>query len=132
MSSSEPIADLMNRPRLHAAPAGERRNDGVHSGTIGKTRVEHRRALVDPASDAGSDPSDDLHQVRRIAEAHLRLGKNALSLDVDPAWPVHEDVDDQRIPHELFDRPETEDLVHHFPDELLLFHRRERDLVLVQ
>ena len=50
---------------------GQRRNNGVHTGAVGQTRVDHGRRFVDPPPDPGDDAVDDLHQVGIIFKAQL-------------------------------------------------------------
>ncbi len=49
----------------------QRRNDGVDARAVGQTRIDHRRGLVHPATHAGDDAVDDLHQVTVVAERRV-------------------------------------------------------------
>ncbi len=42
---------------------GQRRDDRVDSGAVRQPGVHHRRTLVDPSTDPGDDPVDDLQEV---------------------------------------------------------------------
>ena len=47
---------------------GKGRNDGVDAGAVLQSGIDHGRGFVHPASDAGNDAIDDLHQVSVILE----------------------------------------------------------------
>src|SRR5262249_10834384 len=45
---------------------GERRNDGIDTGTVGQAGIHHGRRFVDAPSDAGNNALNDLHEVNIV------------------------------------------------------------------
>ena len=111
---------------------GERLDDRVDTRPIGKTRVDHRRGVVDAPADRRDDPVDDLEEVPVVLEADVGALQLAVTLDVDALEGIHQDVRDRRILDQRLERAQPEDLVEHLPDEHLALVEIERHDLLRQ
>src|SRR4029079_6686500 len=112
------------------AAQAERRDDDIDAAAILETRVAQRAGLVDAPADLVHDPLRDLKQMLLVAELDLGQLELALALDVGLLGTVDHDVADCRVGEQLFERPESEQLV---DEDLLareLFAPFERDLEL--
>ena len=89
----------------------QRRDDRVDAGAVGQAGVDHRRRLVDAATDRGDDPVDDPHDVVVVLEDDVRELELAGPLDVDLARAVDHDFRDRLVAQERLERPEADDLV---------------------
>jgi hypothetical protein len=90
---------------------GQGRDDRVDAGAVGQAGVDHRRRLVDAATDRGDDPVDDAHDVVVVLEDDVRQLQLAGALDVDLARAVDHDLGDRLVTQERLQRPEADDLV---------------------
>src|SRR5262245_24071132 len=97
--------------RDHRADERQRRDDRVDAGAVGEAGVDHRRRLVDAATDRGDDPVDDAHDVVVVLEDDVRELELAGPLDVDLARPVDHDFRDRLVAEEGLQRAEADDLV---------------------
>ncbi len=90
---------------------GQRRDDGVHAGAVGKPGVDQRLALVDPSADLGDDALDD--RLGHLVGDEPPAGKldNAVSFDVDLVAVDHHDLGDRRRAEQILQRTEAEDRV---------------------
>src|SRR5207237_1399408 len=87
----------------------QRRDDHVDAGAVGEAGVDHRRAFVDPAADAGDDARNDLHQVRVAVEFDGRPHHLVAALDVDLVRAVDHDVGDCLVGKQDFQRAKRKD-----------------------
>ena len=90
---------------------GQRRDDGVDAGAVGQAGIDHRRRLVDAATDRGDDPVDDAHDVVVVLEDDVGQLELARALDVDLARAVDHDLGDGLVAQERLERAEADDLV---------------------
>ena len=89
-------------------------------------------AFVDTAAHLGNDLLDDVQQVRIVLEADRRLGELAVALDEYLVMPVHEDIGDGRFLEQRLERPQTQDFVQNFFDDLGLLGRGHRHALFFQ
>jgi hypothetical protein len=97
--------------RDHRPDERQRRDDRVDAGAVGQAGVDHRRGLVDAATDRGDDPVDDPHDVVVVLEDDVRQLELARALDVDLAGAVDHDLRDRLVAEERLERAEADDLV---------------------
>src|SRR5262245_28623716 len=97
--------------RDHRPDERQRRDDRVDAGAVGQAGVDHRRRLVDAATDRGDDPVDDPHDVVVVLEDDVRELELAGPLDVDLARSVDHDFRDRLVAEEGLQRAEADDLV---------------------
>src|SRR5690606_31195335 len=107
-------ANRQQRP-IHS----ERRNDGVDARAVEQAGVDHRRRLVNAATDLRDDLVDDAQQVAVVFEGNGRQFQLAASLDVNLVVTVDQDVGDGRVVKQRFQRAETEYFVEHFANDLV-------------
>ena len=93
------------------AHEGQGRDDGVDAGAVGQACIDHRRRLVNAASDRSDDPIDDAHDVVVVLEDDVRELEAAAALDVDLARAVDHDLRDRLVAEQRLQRTETDDLV---------------------
>jgi hypothetical protein len=109
---------------------GQRRDDRVDAGSVGESRVHHRRRLVHATTDSRDDPVDELHQVVVVVEPHVGRLEESEALDEYLGVGVHEDVRDVRIVQQRLDRTEPERLVEDLLFERVALGLGERDVLL--
>ncbi len=83
---------------------------GVHAAAVGQPGIDHRRAFVDPPTDASRDPLDDSDQVIGIAKMNVGLFQSSEPFDVDLIGAIHQNVGHGRIGHQRRQRPDAERL----------------------
>src|SRR5579875_389082 len=98
----------------------QRRVHGVDPGSVGKTGVDHRRALVDAPSHGRHDPLDDSPQVSLVDERSGRQGQLPVAFDVDLPRAVDHHLAHSRVAQVRLDRAVAEDVVGQLLDELHL------------
>ena len=84
------------------------RKRGIDAAAVGEPGIDHRRAFVDPPSDAGGDPLDDAHQVVRVPESNVGLLQASEPFDIHLLGAVDENVGDCRIGHQRRERSDAE------------------------
>src|SRR5256886_10825234 len=87
-SISVAIIFFISGRRRHRSFDCDWSSDVCSSDLVGQPRVDHRRRLVDTATDLRDDLVDDPHHVRVIYEADARLLELAATLDEDAVRPV--------------------------------------------
>ena len=92
-------------------PVGEGVDDGVDTGAVGQTGVDHGRRLVHAPADLTHDLVDDPAQVRLVDEAGRRALDLAVALDVDLVGPVDHDLGHLGVLEIGLDGPVPEDVV---------------------
>ena len=107
----------------------KRRDDRVDAAAVGQARVDHRRRLVDPASDLRDDSVDDPQEMRVIEEGGARLGETSLPLHVDRVVAVDHDLGHALVAQQGLQRAVAEDVVRDFPFEPCAIRRAERALL---
>jgi hypothetical protein len=112
--------------REQRAVEGERRDDGVHTRTIGQAGVDHRARFVDAAADRTHDALDDAQQVLVVLEDERTRLEAAFPFHVDLVEAVDQDVGDRRIGQQRLERAEAEELVEDVGDERFAFEQAER------
>ena len=119
--------ELPDRDRR--APEGERRDDRVDAAAVGKAGVDHRRSLVDAATDLRDDLVDDAHHVRVVDEADVRALELAVALDVDLVGRVDHDLRHAVVTQQRLDRAVAEDVVRQLADDLAALLAGQRGAV---
>jgi len=104
--------------RHRRAVQRERWDDRVDTAAIGEARIDHRRGLVDAASDLRDDLVDDPHDVRLVDEANVAQLELAVALDVDAVVGVDHDLGDRVVAKQRLDRAVAEDVVGQLADDL--------------
>ena len=104
----------------------QRRNDGVHAGAVGKTRIHHRRGFIHASSHPRDNPVDDLHEVRIVLEAQSSGLKLARAFHVDSIKTVHQNVGNGWIFEQRFERAQAEDFVQNLPRQPFPLGEAER------
>ena len=104
----------------------QRRNDRVDARAVGQSRVDHWRAVVDPAADRAHDPIDDAHQMAIV----LELGRDALqlagALHEHVLVRVDENIADGRVAQQRLQRPQPEHVVEQLDEQPLALAEAER------
>ena len=108
----------------------KRRDDRVHSRSVGQAGVDVRRRVVHAPTDPRHDLVDRPPEILLALELGLRLVDLAPALDVDRERPVHHDLGDLRVADERFERPQAQDVVPDLLDDVGLLLDRERYLFL--
>ena len=98
----------------------ERRDDGVHAGAVGEAGVDHRRRLVDAATDVRDDLVDHPADVLGVDEAGRDLHDLALALAEHDVRTVDHHLGDAVVVQELLDRSVADDVVADVLGELLV------------
>ena len=97
------------------AVEGERRDDGVDTGAVGKSRVDHRAGLVHTPADLADDLVDRATQVRLVREGGAGLDELAAALDVDVVEGVDHDLGEVAVAQQRLQRSVAEDVVGRSP-----------------
>ena len=109
----------------------QRRNDGVHTGAVRQTGVDHGRRFVHAPAHAGDDAIDDLHQVGIVFEAEAGGLEFSSAFYVNLVVAVDQDVGDGRILEQWLQRTQAENLVQNFARQTLAFGEAERNRLAV-
>jgi Rad3-related DNA helicase len=123
-------AEAANRHRR--AVERQRRDDRVHTRSVGEARVDHRARLVDAPADRADDTLDDLLQMPFVLERDFRGLEPAVPFDVDLIESIDQDVRDRRVCEQDLERSETEQLVQHVGDDALALVKAQRCPVAVE
>ncbi|MNS66300.1 hypothetical protein D3C72_995090 [compost metagenome] len=95
----------------------EGRDDHVHTGAVGQTRVHHRARLVDAAAEWRHDAVDHHAQLLLVGELAVGEGQLALLLDEDLLGAVDHDFRDGAVFEERFQRPVADRLIRDVHDQ---------------
>src|SRR5271163_1687489 len=123
-------AESTNRERRSVER--ERRYNRVDTRTVGQARVNHRRRLVDPASDLRHNSIDDQHQVLIVLELDVGRVQLAALFDVHLVVAVDQDIGDLIVPQQRLQRSETQQLVLDLFDQVILVGISEQPAFIVE
>ena len=112
---------------------GQRRNHDIHAGAVRKTGVHHGRGLVDPPTNPGDDPIDDLAQFAFVLEDQLGLRDATPPLREDRLRPIDHDLAYLGVLQQRLQRTQAEDVMHDQLGQLglVVFGQLELGLVAV-
>src|SRR6266404_2783609 len=105
---------------------GQRRNDCIHTRSVGEAGIDHRRGFVDAAPDGRNDSVDDIHQMSIVMKSNGRGFDLSAALHIDGFGAIHEYVGNGRIVQQGFERPKTQNLVLDAPRQQLTLRERQR------
>src|SRR5690606_33877093 len=101
---------------------GDRGNCGVHTGTVGKTGVNHGGVIIETTTQGLDDLVDGLSQVSVVFENNTGFLQTTVSFHIYRSYVVDTNITDGRVTQQGTERTESEYFIEYVLKQNTLFH----------